>query len=373
MMRVRSKRPVRLLVLLGAVVAVTASACASSTPATVPGDATGVGTRTLVLDLSGPSDYERTVTVTGGSVRVAYANNNAVDTISGTVTFPSSVSGTASATFALRQELGAFNGTVAVADAAAGVDATVGHNLVAVGVDGDGDASATASAGGLTLAWSITTVPAPGLEPVLDDLTAEEDTFCQDAQQRLTGLDESELPVASVGNVLHTSRGVFGGSKASLSPLQVQTWSEADMATTANGNTVALTHRISCKTRSADHLATTGLATSPDLQCRELNQRSLDLAVDRLSPAELAAYQLSGRPVSLQSDVVEQTGVGWLTAIADEVATPTALNLSAHALLVNWNDPAFAVFPDSIRGVHYCTVWSPAWAYWYLTVGAFEA
>lgn len=365
--RRRSTALVALLVGLGLL----AAAC-SSPPATTAGTVTGVGTRTLDLQVSGAATYARTVAVTGGAVRVSYTNSNAVDAISGTVTFAGASGGTASATFDLRQELGSFNGSVSVADASVGLSVAVPHAFTSVSVDGDGDASATASSGGVTLAWSITTSDATGLDGDLDALTAEEATFCQDAQQRLPGLDEGDLSLGSIDNVRHTSRGLFGSSKATLVPLQVQTWSERDMATTAAGDTVAITHRISCKTRSADHLATVGLPTSADLSCAALNQRSLDLAAARLSPAQAAAYAASGRQVVLQPDVVEQTGVGWLTAIADEVRSGAELRLSAHALLVNWNDPAFAAFPETIRGVHYCTVWAPAWAYWWMTVGAFQ-
>ena len=348
------------------------ASCASSPISSTPGSRTGIGTRSVTVTLSGGASYSTTADITGGAARVSYTNSNAVDTLTGTVSFASTVSGTATMTFNLVQTAGIFGGTVAVSDPGAGVSAVVDHNGAGVVIDGDSDASATASSGGVTISWSLDTVAAPGLEPSLDTLSAEEATYCQDAQQRLPGLTESQLPLASIANVLHTSRGVFGQSKASLTPLQVQTWSETDMATTASGNTVALTHRISCKTRSSDHLATAGYPVQPPLSCRELSQRSLDLAAAELTPAEATAYATSGRQATLQPDRIEQTGVDWLTAFQDEVVSGNQLQVTAHALRVDWTDPSFVIFPDTIRGVHYCTVWSPAWAYWWMTVGAFQ-
>jgi hypothetical protein len=360
------------LVLAMTATAVLLAGC-SSPAATNPGTRSGIGTRSISVTLSGATTYSRTAGITGGAARVAYTNTNGVDSLTGTVSYPGSAGGTATASFDLHSSLGTFSGTVAVSDPSVGVSAAVDHFGAGVTVNGDGDASAVATSGGVTMSWSLSTVPAPGLEPDLDALSADESSFCQDAQQRLPGLTEAQLPAASIGNVLHTSRGAFGSSKASLTPLQVQTWSEPDMATTALGHTVALTHRISCKTRSSDHLATIGLPTSPPLECRALSQRSLDLAAARLTPAQATAYATSGRQVSLQADRSEQTGVDWLTSFPDEVVAGGQLQVTAHALRVDWNDPAFSIFPDTIRGVHYCTVWSPAWAYWWMTVGAFQA
>ena len=352
--------------------AMLAAGCSSPT-ATTPGSRSGVGTRSVSVTLSGGATYSHTATITGGAARVTYTNGNGVDALAGTVSFPGSAGGTATMTFALTSSALGFAGTVSVTDPSVGISSVVDHTGATVAVNGDGDASASASSGGVTMSWSLATTPAPGLEPELDALSAQEGTFCQDAQQRLPGLTEAELPLASIANVLHTSRGVFGSSKAVLAPLQVQTWGEADMATTADGNTVAITHRISCKTRSADHLATTGLPTSPDLQCKVLTERSLDLAWAELTPAEQTAYTTSGRQAVAAADRVEQTGVEWLTSFQDEVASGNTLQVTGHALRVDWTDPTYAAFPDTIRGVHYCTVWSPAWAYWWLTVGAFQA
>jgi hypothetical protein len=352
---------------------VTLIGVACSPPAvTTSGTRSGVGTRTIEVDLTGSVSYSHAAQITGGSVGVTYTGSNGVDSLTGTVSFAGRNGGTATATFDLRAAGGAYSGSVRVVDPSASVSRTVVHTLVPVGFDGDGDASGTASAGGVGISWRIDTDDAPGLEPVYDALSAAEDGFCADAQQRLAGLEESEVPLGSIGETVHASRGAFGSSKASLTPLETHAWAEAGMVTTESGNTIAISRRISCKTRSADHLATLGVGTAPvDLACSALNQRSLDLAWAALTPAQRAAHDSSGTPLALAADVVEQTGVEWLTPLQDLTVSAGAASLRAHALLVRWNDPAYQLFPETIRGVHYCTVWSPAQAYWWYTVGAF--
>ena len=49
----------------------------------------------------------------------------------------------------------------------------------------------------------------------------------------------------------------------------------------------------------------------------------------------------------------------------------TYVELTAGSLLVSWSDPANQLLSPEIRGVHYCTVWAPTWAYWWMTEGAF--
>jgi hypothetical protein len=357
-------------ILVAVMAALVTSAACSGAPAAIPGTRTGVGERTLNLTLSGAVSYSQTATLTGGSIKVRYTSGSTVEQISGTATFPSTVSGNATISISLAAVGTNFSGSVSVSDPAAGVAANVPHNFVTVVLDGDGDASATTTADGITISWSITTADVPGLEPVYDLLSAEEYSFCAKAQQSLAGLSESEVPLASITNNDYSTRAAFAASKAILVPLTTQTWREAGQFDTANGNNVAITEHISCKTRSADHLATLGVSTGPDQECRTLNETAAALAEAQLTPAEAAAYA-GGTQISFQPDVVRQTGVEWTTPLNDLVISGGVANLYAHGLLVNWTDPNFALFPDNIRGVHYCTVRSPAWFYWWFTVGAF--
>ncbi len=143
------------------------------------------------------------------------------------------------------------------------------------------------------------------------------------------------------------------------------------MATTVDGETVAITHRISCKTASSDKLASQGTATSPDLECSTLTAGSIAAARQEMTEAQKTAYDTSGLQVSLAPDLLAPAGPVWLAPFADEIDTGSALELTAAALRVDWTAPAYFALPESFRGVHYCTVWSPAWAYWWMTEGAF--
>lgn len=357
-------------VALLAAVAVFGAAC-STAPVVTPGQVMGVAQRVITLEMTGAVSYSNSATITGGRVAITYNSGSGVTKMAGTVELPGQAGGTASATFNLTESLGKYDGVVSVSDPSVGVDRSVAHNLVSLSFDGDGDTAGSSSAGGVNLAWSLETVPTPGLEPELDSLSAAELTFCQEAQRDLVGLDEATLPAASILNTIHTNRADFGGSKAVFSPLEVQTWSERDMADTANGNNVSVAHRISCKTRSSDHLATVPLPTAPDAQCSTLNQRSIDLARAEMTPAERDAYDTTGKQLSLQADRQAGTGNEYLTPFNGEVDTGTELELTAGSLLVSWSDPANQLLSPEIRGVHYCTVWAPTWAYWWMTEGAF--
>ena len=304
----------------------------------------------------------------GGSVAPTYTGGNLVSSFNGSLALP----GGRAVTFALSAALGEqFSGTVTISGGP--INHTFEHILVPVAFDGDGDASATASAAGWTVSWLVRTVPTAGLEPTYDALHGIESTYCQDAQQRLAGLDPSEVPLASIASTTHASRPDFAASKATLAPLSVHAWAEPAIVTTGGGNTVSVSRQISCKGRAADHIATTGVATAPnDLECRLLSQRSLDLAWDALTPMQQALFTSTGVTFTASPDVVSTSGVEWLTPIPDHVVTGISVAIVAHALLTRWNDPAFAIFPETIRGVHYCTTWAPAYAYWWYTVGAFQ-
>lgn len=350
------------------VVALVATSCSGATSSA--GSRMGVGTRTLSVTVSGAVNYSRTATVTGGAIGFRYTGSNTVEQIAGTVNVPGLSSGSASFTVGLDAFGSSFNGVVTMVDASAGIDVTVDHLAVAVSTDGDGDAMAAASSNGVTIEWSLTTVDAPGLEPTLDLLNADEADFCRYAQQSLAGLDPSQVPLSSITNNDYPSRPSFGGSKAVLSPLTTQSWREPREFDTANGHHVVFTDSISCKTRSADHLATTGVTTGADLACSTLNVAAASRAWSVLSAGEQLAYAGSGKSLAFAPDVANASGIEWLTPIVDQSLSGSVMTVTAHSLQVNWNDPDYAIFPDTIRGVHYCTTKSPAWFYWWYTKGA---
>ncbi len=363
------KRLLTAAAVLGSLAALSA-ACAGPAPAPAPAPppAEGhVGTRQIAVQLSGATTYSVTANVDSGRL-VSRWNGASVATLSGTVGFQGA-GGPASATFDLTRVGSAYDGTVSVSDPGAGVAETITHTQVALTFNGDGDANTVAVDGGTQLVWSTDTLQADGLVPALDVLTSQEAEFCVGAQRSLVGVDTVELP--TVVNTNHTDRDAFVISKVDYGPLGVHTWTDPDMATTAAGETVAITHRISCKTSSADKLDSLGVSTSPDLECSTLTASSIAAARLQMTPAELAAYDTTGRQVSLQPDVLAPAGPVWLAPFADEVVNGAQLDVTAAALRVDWTDPNYFVLPENFRGVHYCTVWSPAWAYWWMTVGAF--
>jgi len=367
-------RAVRVGLVLAAFAGLTLACAPTPTnpPVTPPGPVAGIGQRQITIDLSGASSYHNTADVTGGSLHATYDGDRIV-ALDGTVEFAGATSGTASATFSLTGGPTRYTGEVAVLDAAAGIDTSVAHDEVVVTFDDDADGSATASAGGTTIAWSVDTAAATGLEPTLDSLAAGESDFCRDSQRSLLGLDGSELPDAAISTVLHQSRGGFVLSKPSTTPLTVHAWAEPDMATTAAGNTVTLSHRLSCKTKDAASMALAGHPSTDNASCTTLIDRSLDIARSAMTPTQQARFDAEGRQVVTRPDRMAVAGPDWLAPFDDEVLVGDTVELTSSALLVELDDPAYAALPESFRGTHYCTVWSPAWSYWWMTEGAFTA
>lgn len=324
-----------------------------------------VGRRQLDLQLSGAVSYDVVATVDSGRL-VTRWNGAQVATVAGTVGF-AGTGGPATATFDLVRNGGNYDGSVSLSDPGAGIATTISHSVIPISFDGDGDATAVATDGGTQLRWTTETLQADGLVPELDTLTALEDEFCTDAQRSLVGVDAS----LAVVETNHTDRDAFVLSKVDHGPLGVHRWSDPDMATTAGGETVAISHRVSCKTASSDKLASQGIVTSPDLECSTLTAASISAARAEMTESEKTAYDTTGRQVSLAADLLAPAGPVWLAPFADEVDAGSALELTAAALRVDWTDPAYFALPESFRGVHYCTVWSPAWAYWWMTVGSF--
>ncbi len=361
------------LAVAACVVAVLASACTGPSP--TAGTRAGVGQRSLHVVVAGPSvpapgTYVANQPITSGSQTVAYNGSNTIASITGKVGF-AGASGPATLTIALQSAGTSYNGTIRVVEPAAGLDTTVTASFVSVSVDGDNDLAGSFGDGTSTVEFSITTNNTPGIEAAYDTLAGDETDFCATAQQSLAGLNPVQVPVSSITNNHFDNRASFGGSKSSLTPLTTQTYQTPGEFDTAAGNNLAFTDSISCKTRSEDHLATTGVTTGgSDAACSTLNVASAARAFALLTPAEQAAYATTGKTLAFGPDLVNQTGTEWLAPIIDASLVGNTMTVTAHALLVRWTDPAFAIFPDTIRGVHYCTVKSPSWFYWWYTAGS---
>jgi len=346
------------------VAALTLASCTVGAP-TVPNPLVGtLTTRTVDVTISGSTTYavdDAAADATGGPAgfAISYNGSSLVTSVQGTLAY-----GTGAAlTLDLTTAVTGTTGSAVVTDSGAGVAVTVNGPVAGLVVDDLGNVSGSIASGGRTVQFSTVSVGLPtGTDEALESLLAEESGFCKDAQQRLAGLNEAEVPLSSIANTREPSRKDFASSKATLVPLTTRSWSDTTDVTTQGGDHATITQHISCKTRAADHVSTTGVATSAvDAPCSTLNQRSIDLALAQMTPAEQAAVTL---PV-LAADVVRGTGAEWTTPLPAGVEFNSNV-LTAHALLTLWSDPALIIFPDTIRGVHYCTTWSPAYAYTYL-------
>jgi hypothetical protein len=345
-------------VLLGA-------ACSPGVGTTGTSFAGQLTTRTLTVSANRPGTaYQATdANTVGDSAQegfdLTYNSSSAVVAVDGTLGFDRGDGAGPALTLHLTAGALGMSGSATLVDPIAGVTVAANGLVSGFRADDHGNVAGSISVSDTKISFSTASAAAPaGTNPALEQLLAAEADFCADAQQRLAGLDDAEVPISSIANTHESPRKKFAASKSTLDPLTVRTWTDAHDVADDSGDLVTISKHISCKTRTADHLATTGVSTGADSACSVLNQRSFDLALAQLSPAQQAAATVP----SFGADVVRQTGVEWTTPLA--AATEfDGTTLRAHALLVRWTDPNYALFPDTIRGVHYCTVWSPAYAY----------
>lgn len=350
------------------VVVLVAAACAPGVPPLSGSFVDSLTTRSVSVSVTGSTSYSEVnapAVALGdpAGFSISYDGSSNVVAVNGAISFETMTDDVATVTLSLRADALGVSGRVSVSDPATGVNVSANGVVNGFSVDDLGNVSGSVTAGSRTISFATSSVVLPaGTDPALEALVAAQEEFCQDAQQRLAGLDPLEVPLGSILNTREPNRPQFTASKAELSPLTTRTWTDTVDVTTEAGAHATIAQRISCKTRANDHVATTGVATggSP-AACSVLNQRSIDLALEQMTPAQAAAVN----PPTLGPDVVRQTGAQWNTPLS--ASTEFSGNtLRAHSLLTGWNDPAFALFPDTIRGVHYCTVWSPAYAYTYL-------
>lgn len=357
----RLRRRSRLVAVALAAIPLAASACAPGVGTSPSAQGGQLTTRTITVASGTYSATAATGVANGGLEGFAldYNSSSAVIGVTGALSYG------AGASLALDLTAGVFGmaGTATLVDPSAPISTSVSGTASSFTADDHGNVSGSISDGITTISFATSSPAANvGSAPALEALLATEADYCAEAQQTIAGLDTAEVPVSSIVNTRETPRAAFAGSKSIVSPLTVRTWTDTIDVESSAGQLVTISKHISCKMRSADHIATTGVTTAAsDAPCSALNQRSIDLALAQMTPAEQAAVVL---PV-LGGDVVRQTGVDWTTPLPGGVEFD-GTTLLAHALQVNWNDPAFAIFPDTIRGVHYCTVWSPAYAYSHL-------
>lgn len=192
-------------------------------------------------------------------------------------------------------------------------------------------------------------------EPSPRGLTQSHPQFCAEVQQIL-------VPTAlAITNVIEPDFEAFKRSKPQADPLTTHQYLSVNQR---RGLT-----RISCKTKTADHLrAVFGPTIAPaptyphlaDRSCRDVH-RAMVLALWReASPAERAAAPHPPSRLMLDADLAYMTGSSWIQSPAEAyLGADQRLHLRAVALFAAWDDWRWKIMPDIFRGNHYCHLIAP--------------
>lgn len=182
-------------------------------------------------------------------------------------------------------------------------------------------------------------------------LTRTHDAFCAVVQRRFTG---TTLPIR---NALHTDWQAFVASKPAVQPLETQQY-----VTRADGAPV----RVSCKTKTADHIAAVHGAGALDggtpaaRSCRDVNREIVLAAWRGLGAAQRAAAPLPPTRLMLDPDLRQLTGSGWVSDYTMVYAAADGrVHLQAQALHADWEDWRWKLAPESWRGTRYCHLIAP--------------
>ena len=181
------------------------------------------------------------------------------------------------------------------------------------------------------------------------------DDFCVGVQQRLAG-------TARVArNTVHRDYPAFKASKPAVDPLETHQFVLRD----SGAGDAPL--RISCKTKTADHLnevygAGTALP-SPSVSCRQINRETILGIWRELSPAERSAARRPPTQIMLDPDAVTITGSSWIEPYAFVyTGADGKLHVLAKALRVAWNEWPWKIAPARLRGTYYCHLLAPEYA-----------
>lgn len=206
-------------------------------------------------------------------------------------------------------------------------------------------------AASLAAALAATLAPGSAAAASLDHTHAG---FCAEAQRRLVG---TALPI---DNVVETDAEAFKKSKPSLQPLRTHQYLAVDQAGRES--------RLSCKTKSADHLRSAYGAASvrapgaapADHSCLSLHRDMVNEIWRGLSPAERAGAPHPPWQVMLEADSASYTGSSWIKARpAAFIGADRRLHLRSAGLFAEWEDWRWKLMPKSFRGNHYCHLVAP--------------
>lgn len=175
--------------------------------------------------------------------------------------------------------------------------------------------------------------------------------FCSDVQH---GLASHRV---ATNNVVYADYEPFKKSKPAIKPLTTH-----QFVLTEAGD-VSRPLRVSCKTKTPDHLRETyGSAQAHDSgrSCRDIHRALVMSVWQAMSPSERGAVKHRPERILLDGDAKSIMGSRWIADYESAyVDSGGQLHLLAKALRVNWNDIWFAWAPNSLRGVHYCHLVAP--------------
>lgn len=178
--------------------------------------------------------------------------------------------------------------------------------------------------------------------------------FCGSVQRQLSG-----TTAVAVSTRVHTRFEDFVKSKAKIQPLETEQYVQYEDAAGT------LPMRVSCKTKSPDHInAVYGAGSAiADASCRDVN-RSIIMNVWAAMPAgQRTAAKLPPWRILLDGDDVTVRGNKYVSPYPFlYLDADGQTHLLSIALRVNWDDWMWKWAPDRVRGAHYCHLIAPEYA-----------
>jgi hypothetical protein len=178
--------------------------------------------------------------------------------------------------------------------------------------------------------------------------------FCSEVQRSLTG---TALPMSTR---LHTDYDAFVQSKPQIQPLQAQQYVQYEDSAGAQPM------RISCKTKTADHINVVygaGSAPGGDVSCRDVNRSIINAAWSAMSAPEREHAAFAPWRIMLDGDDVGFMGNRFIAPYEFAyLGTDGLPHVLAKALRVDWENWLWKIAPDRVRGTHYCHLIAPEFA-----------
>ena len=187
--------------------------------------------------------------------------------------------------------------------------------------------------------------------PALVGASVTTPDFCVRVQQQLVGTS------MIAQNVVDTDYDAFVKSKPVVRPLQIHqyVWPESAIS--------AKPMRISCKSKSADHLNSAygaGTAMGEMATCRDVIRSTVLAVYAALPAADRARVKLPPQQIMLDPDERAYVGSKWLAPYTFAyTGADGKLHLRGKTLLAEWDDWRWKIMPERFRGNHYCHLIAP--------------